>query len=70
MDLEWLEESTEYEKEHDDNEVPKSLLNDYQKTEEIVVSIYEKIRDYLHKENERFLPRQFYDSLDLHKFSI
>ena len=55
MDLEWLEESTEYEKDQDDNEIPKSLLNDYQKTEEIIVSIYENIRDYLHKENERFL---------------
>ena len=54
MDLEWLEESTEYEKDQDDNEIPKSLLNDYQKTEEIIVSIYENIRDYLHKENERF----------------
>jgi len=54
MDLEWLEES-EYEKDNYDIEVPKSLLNEYQKTEEVVVSIYEKIRYYLHKENERYL---------------
>jgi len=54
MDLEWLEES-EYEKDRDQDEVPKTLLNEYQKTEEVVVSVYEKIRDYLHEQHERHL---------------
>jgi hypothetical protein len=52
MDLEWLERAElEYE---DDLNYSSQGLNEYQKSEEQVMELFEAIHDYLHESNERF----------------